>query len=250
MIRLKLKKFVKAVLFLVLALIFLALTVAGFYAGKNNYHANASVSEDLTSTDLVTVSETKNCIVFTPKKNKKKVGLVFYPETLVEARAYIPLCKQLAVEGVQVLLVEMPLENSYLMKNAAQDAIDQVPKIEKWYLAGHGQGGQVVAQFAAAHPKELKGVFLLGTYSKADLRKTKLKVVSIYGSEDRLLDMEQYQKSQKRLPKKTEEYVVSGGNHAYFGYYGTQKGDGEATITAEDQIVQTATVLLSEMGAY
>ena len=28
---------------------------------------------------------------------------------------------------------------------------------------------------------------------------------------------------------------ISGGNHAYFGNYGEQKGDGKATITREEQ---------------
>jgi len=32
-----------------------------------------------------------------------------------------------------------------------------------------------------------------------------------------------------------QETVIEGGNHAQFGNYGVQKGDGKATVTAEEQ---------------
>jgi hypothetical protein len=34
--------------------------------------------------------------------------------------------------------------------------------------------------------------------------------------------------------------VIQGGNHAQFGNYGLQRGDGTATISAADQQVQAA----------
>ena len=33
-----------------------------------------------------------------------------------------------------------------------------------------------------------------------------------------------------------EKYIINGGNHACFGNYGEQKGDGKATITKDEQI--------------
>ena len=39
------------------------------------------------------------------------------------------------------------------------------------------------------------------------------------------------------------EYIIDGGNHAYFGNYGEQKGDGKATINNQQQIKQTAVIL-------
>jgi len=36
------------------------------------------------------------------------------------------------------------------------------------------------------------------------------------------------------------EIVLQGGNHAGFGYYGLQKGDGKADITTEQQQMETA----------
>ena len=55
--------------------------------------------------------------------------------------------------------------------------------------------------------------------------------------------MEKYNQYSSNLPDNTQEIVISGGNHAQFGSYGRQKGDGTATITAEDQLVQTAAAI-------
>ena len=40
------------------------------------------------------------------------------------------------------------------------------------------------------------------------------------------------------------EYVIDGGNHAQFGYYGKQPGDNAAGITPENQQNQTVTKIL------
>jgi hypothetical protein len=40
------------------------------------------------------------------------------------------------------------------------------------------------------------------------------------------------------------EQVIEGGNHAYFGMYGEQKGDGAATITNLEQITTTANYII------
>ena len=37
------------------------------------------------------------------------------------------------------------------------------------------------------------------------------------------------------MPKYYNEYEIPGGNHAQFGNYGPQKGDGEASVSAAEQ---------------
>ncbi|MBO4365994.1 MAG: hypothetical protein J5804_06870, partial [Eggerthellaceae bacterium] len=37
-----------------------------------------------------------------------------------------------------------------------------------------------------------------------------------------------------------EELIIQGGNHAGFADYGPQSGDGQASISNEEQITQTA----------
>ena len=53
-------------------------------------------------------------------------------------------------------------------------------------------------------------------------------------------DREKYEKYKSNLPSNFFEFEIEGGCHAYFGMYGEQKGDGTATITAEEQILKTA----------
>jgi len=38
---------------------------------------------------------------------------------------------------------------------------------------------------------------------------------------------------------------IAGGNHAQFGYYGTQLGDNSATISREEQQAETAVAILT-----
>ena len=44
-----------------------------------------------------------------------------------------------------------------------------------------------------------------------------------------------------------QEEVIEGGNHAYFGKYGFQEGDGDATITNENQIETTVDIVATEI---
>ena len=47
--------------------------------------------------------------------------------------------------------------------------------------------------------------------------------------------MDSFVESRKYYPENHIEHIIDGGNHAAFGDYGTQKGDGKASISAEDQ---------------
>ena len=49
---------------------------------------------------------------------------------------------------------------------------------------------------------------------------------------------------------RTVHYTIPGGNHAYFGKYGEQKGDGEATISREDQTKETVKILQKWFDSY
>ena len=44
------------------------------------------------------------------------------------------------------------------------------------------------------------------------------------------------------------EQVIQGGNHAYFGSYGEQKGDGAASITPAEEWAETLSCILDFIG--
>lgn len=58
---------------------------------------------------------------------------------------------------------------------------------------------------------------------------------SIFGTLDGLTTVNDIEESRVRLPADAAFVAVEGGNHAYFGWYGDQRGDNPATIPREQQ---------------
>ena len=63
----------------------------------------------------------------------------------------------------------------------------------------------------------------------------RLTEISIYGSRDGVLNMEKTAAGRAFAPDKFYELVIQGGNHAQFGNYGPQKGDGDAAVPSQQQ---------------
>ena len=72
---------------------------------------------------------------------------------------------------------------------------------------------------------------------------TNTPTLSIYGSADGVMNREKYEQYRSNLTEAFTEVILEGGNHAGFGFYGPQKGDGEAAISREAQIEQTAALI-------
>ena len=97
----------------------------------------------------------------------------------------------------------------------------------------------MAASYVSKHTEDFEGLVLLAAYSTEDLSDSGLKVLSVYGSEDGVLNREKYEEYRDNLPEHTVEKVIEGGNHAGFGSYGEQEGDGQAKISQEEQIEVT-----------
>ena len=98
----------------------------------------------------------------------------------------------------------------------------------------------MAASYLADNTDKLDGLILLGSYSTADISESDVSVLSIYGSEDGVMNREKYDKNKEKLPSDFKEVIIEGGCHAYFGMYGEQDGDGKTVITPEEQIIITA----------
>lgn len=94
----------------------------------------------------------------------------------------------------------------------------------------------------------LDGVILFAAYPTKKLDDS-LQELSIYGSEDRILNRQALRQGREYAPADFTEYVIRGGNHAGFGNYGFQKGDGEATISAEDQQKEAVRAVMNFVSA-
>ena len=164
-------------------------------------------------------------------------ALVFYPGGKVEETAYAPLLHGLAAAGMDVCLAKMPFRLAVLDTDAAKDIIEQYG-YEKWYIGGHSLGGVMAADFAARHSDLLEGVILLAAYPVKKIP-SQLSELLLAGSMDQVINMDKVAEGRQYAPEYYEEYVIEGGNHAQFGFYGRQKGDGIASITPQLQIQET-----------
>ena len=59
-------------------------------------------------------------------------------------------------------------------------------------MGGHSLGGAMAAEYVSKHVDEFDGLYLFAAYSTADLSDSDLRVFSVYGSEDGVLDMDKY----------------------------------------------------------
>lgn len=207
------------------------------------YHADTAAIEAFEPVNGAEVQVLNdNTIVLAP--DGAMTGFIFYPGGKVEYTAYLPLMETLASKGVLCVLIEMPFNLAVLDVNAADGIQEQYPQIDSWYIGGHSLGGSMAASYAADHADAFDGLILLGAYSTADLTDTGLDVLSVYGSEDGVLNREKYAEYSINLPDGFAEIIIDGGCHAYFGMYGPQDGDGTPTITNEEQICLTAEAIL------
>jgi len=172
-------------------------------------------------------------------------ALIFYPGAKVETTAYVPLMQKLAAAGLDTCLVNMPLRLAILDIGAA-DRVMAAHDYPHWFIGGHSLGGAMAAEYAAKCPDKLDGLVLLAAYPTKPLP-DRLKVVTIYGSEDGVLNRDKLEKNRQYLPANAVEHVIQGGNHAGFGNYGPQSGDGVASISAEQQQEETVRVIMKSI---
>ena len=205
------------------------------------YHADDAVVAAMSSDTDIAVKQDGNTVAFIP--DEADTGFIFYPGGKVEYTAYAPLMRALADNGILCVLVEMPLNLAVLDMNAADGIPEMYPQIDSWYIGGHSLGGSMAASHAAKNASLYDGLVLLASYSTADISSAGLQVISIYGSEDGVLNMEKYAENKDNLPASFEEIIIEGGCHAGFGSYGYQEGDGVAMIAGDAQIEETVHLL-------
>ena len=236
----KKKKILKRIvaIVIVLALLFGA---CAFYV-NDYYRADLGAISAFSSSEKIERENLSDgTIVFKP--DNVKAGFIFYPGGKVEYTAYIPLMEELAKKDIICVLLKVPFNLAVLDVNGAQGIKEMFPETQNWYLGGHSLGGSMAASYLSENISEYKGLVLLGSYSTADLSKEDIKVLSVFGSEDKVMNKEKYDEYKINLPKDFPEEIIDGGCHAYFGMYGEQEGDGTPTITNVEQIQKTAEII-------
>jgi pimeloyl-ACP methyl ester carboxylesterase len=137
----------------------------------------------------------------------------------------------------------MPYNLAVLRMDAAEGLQEMYPDIESWYIGGHSLGGSMASSYIEKSGDAFDGLILLGSYSAVDLSGKDIDVLSVYGSEDKVLNKDKYDECKANLPASFQEEIIKGVCHAFFGMYGKQEGDGKPTISNERQIQITADII-------
>ena len=225
------KKRIKTIIISILSVIVL-LAGAFFIYVSDYYKADDFVLQTMKSAEIKTEG---NLTILSPTVPSEK-GIIFYPGAKVEETAYLPLLEKLRQNGITCVLVKMPFRLAFFNSDAADDIFQKLPEIKQWYIAGHSLGGAMASNYASKHQDKLNGLILLSAYIYGDIPIEK--TVTIYGSEDTVLN-------KSKIDYTENVFVIEGGNHAQFGNYGKQKGDGNAAITTDEQQEKAAETILS-----
>ena len=231
----------KLVRITIICAVVICVIAAAFILYVSDYYHATDKDAALADTELVRVSKTEFGYFFDGPGEDSAV--IFYPGAKVEDLAYADLLKRVAAGGADCFLVHMPCTLAFFGMNRANEIIED-HDYAHWYLAGHSLGGAMAASCSAKNGDKLDGLLLLAAYSTSDLSELKMKTLSIYGSEDRVVNKAKIEEGRELMPSDYEEFVIDGGNHAGFGDYGEQRGDGEALISGDEQKAITAEKIL------
>ena len=225
----------------------LVVSFGAFLIYANDYYKADSVAiEALNGNEFVEVSynNEKNYYLFKPTIDTT-YAFVFYPGGKVEATAYAPLMLKMAECGVMCILLEVNFNLAIIDQNAADGVQEDFPNITKWTIGGHSLGGTVASIYVSKHPTDYSGIVFLGSYPQKDLSKLDIQSISIYGTEDKIMNQDKFESAKILLPKDNSIIPIEGGNHSQFGSYGHQKGDGDASISPSKQLYTTVLYSLS-----
>jgi len=212
----------------------IAIAIFSLIVYSNQYYpASAFVDRMIEETQL-NVTANGEAWVIEPQNSDESLGWLIYPGGKVESKAYVPLAIELAkTTNQRVIIVSFPLKLGILKSGVGKEWMDEYSNIERWVIVGHSLGGVAGASFANKDDRVV-GLAFLASYPNASLSK-EIEMISIRGSEDKVLNMSQFSKKIENFSVSSEFYVLQGGNHSQFGSYGFQKGDGVSSISEEQQ---------------
>lgn len=162
-------------------------------------------------------------------------AFIFYPGANIDPDKYMNILMLLAERGVDVFLMKMTMNMAVLSQNKADDIYKNYTSYKKYYLSGHSMGGAMIANYAAKTSYQVDGLFMMAAYPTENLTAAAYPILFIYGSEDGVINRDKLATGLTLTPASAVNYEIPGGNHAYFGDYGEQSGDGTATISHEKQ---------------
>ncbi|WP_296797739.1 alpha/beta hydrolase [uncultured Methanobrevibacter sp.] len=221
-----------------IAIIVILLLVVGYfiYYVNDYYHADDTSLSYINGSGNVSVSKVSNGLFIDGPGND--TALIFYPGAKIEYTSYLPLMNKLAENGVDAYLVEMPFNLAFLGTDSANEIINTT-NYSHYIMSGHSLGGSMASSYASKH--NVDGLVLLAAYPS---EKVNVPVLSVYGSNDKILNLKTYNESKTLMGSNFTEHIIDGANHCQFANFGIMQGDGNASINSTQQQKETVDAII------
>lgn len=215
-------------------IVVLVLVTVGFLVWANIVaRGDREAAIEAWTNPAVSIVSTDHSIVMTPTAESSGEGLVFIPGARVDPYAYLfTLAGVVEESGMTVVITKPTLNLAFFDTRPLATFTADAPEVDDWFVGGHSLGG--VRACMLADDPDVTGLILFGSYCANDLSSTDLRVLSIGGSQDGLTTPEKIEDAAGLLPASTTFVEIEGLNHAGFGNYGAQAGDGVSSLTRDE----------------
>lgn len=227
---------------LVIAAVFVVVFVGLWIYSMDSYKPLDAMYESIEQMDKSYIrTEDIDEITFTVDFPIKQVLII--PGGKVEPESYEYLAISLAINGYNVTIAK-PLFNLAILtpnyyNRFLSNSLDNV-------VIGHSLGGTVGSIMSNSNHLVSYVVFL-ASYPIFDVSDKETLIIT--AENDLVLDASKIEENKGFLNESYQYLSIAGGNHAQFGWYGNQKGDGQATIdtiTQQDLIITEIISLLKD----
>lgn len=189
--------------------------------------AEAEPLDAVRANDAIVVTEEPEGIMLSPADGASEVGLVFIPGAKVDPAAYAAKLQGAVIElGMTVVITRPVLNVAFFDLRPLSDFTALAPDVDSWAVGGHSLGGVRACALAS----DADGLVLFASYCSSDISDAGIPVLSISGPQDGLSTPQKIADAAPLLPTDAVFVEVEGANHASFGDYGAQSGDGVSTI--------------------
>jgi hypothetical protein len=228
------------------ALTSLLVTVIGFLTYFHIvFMADRDATLEVFRDDRVTLEVISGSLVLSPTGEATTAGVLYVPGARVDPYSYLHPLVDVAASGVTVVIMDPLFNMALLDQRNLDELVAAAPSIETWTLAGHSLGG-VRACMLADDPR-VTGLVLFASYCANDISHLGIPVLQVLASDDGLIDISAVNEARGLLPASATATTIEGANHASFGTYGDQPGDGLATLSRQ-QVRESVTELMMPLA--
>jgi len=230
------------------ALSSLLVTIVGFLVFFHTvFPADREATLEVYRDDRVVVEPGEGYIVMRPTGEHNHTAVLYFPGARVDPHAYLYPFADVVAAGATIVVAKPFMNMALFDPRSLEDFAPAAPGATRWLLAGHSLGGVKACMLAG--DSRVAGLVLFASYCATDISGLERDTVVVLGSEDGLIDIEAVDAAASLLPPSARTVTIPGANHASFGTYGPQPGDGVATVDATVMRAQTMEIFARVLPA-